>query len=105
MSRRGAWRQLDAGGGHAPKCSAPLQGVTEGRQLVFARIGHEEEGFDTPGDVILIVSETPHALFQRGDERGPIACNLRSGARPLPPGGLLLAAPPARLCCLLGCGV
>jgi len=44
-------------------------GSSDGQQLLFSGIGHEEGGFESAGDLILIVSEKAHDLFVRdGDD-------------------------------------
>jgi DnaJ homolog subfamily B member 4 len=40
-------------------------GSVEGRQLIYPRMGNEEIGYDSPGDLILVVSLSPHFLFRR----------------------------------------
>ena len=42
-----------------------MAGTEEGKQLIYPRMGNEAEGFDAPGDLILIVSLLPHFLFRR----------------------------------------
>ena len=42
-----------------------MAGTEEGKQLIYPHLGNEAEGFDAPGDLILIVSLLPHFLFRR----------------------------------------